>query len=604
MSAKATIATAAAHFQRQDLEAAEATCRSIIAAEPEDAEAMHLLGLVRRRRGDLGEAESLIRRSIELRPGNAEFRINLSNLFVATGRLADAERALRTVLAAEPSNRAAGLALARVLHQGRANEAAEGQARALLEADDADAEAWSVLGNALRDQERLAEAEAAFREALRCRPDYAVAQHNLGSVLARMRRAEEALAELDKAASLGVSGAAIDTNRASALIELQQFDEAERLLASAAKAAPGFADAQERLAKLRYMRGDSAWLRDLERAAAQTGDLRLELLLGDLLRRAGAHERALAILTDVAGRHPGVPFIESSLAVVLQEAGELTAALDRARAAFSVYRHDRAISENLVAILLQSGMPEEAAPIVAEWRKRAPEDQRWITYEATAAAAIDPERFAYLFDFERFVRPFDVEPPAGMSVDEFNSELARCLSSRHALSAHPLDQSLRNGTQTSRELTAETDLVIRQFLQAIREPLEAYCSGLGSDPAHPFVRRNRGGAELVGAWSVRLGSGGYHVNHIHPQGWISSAYYVDVPGEVAATSERTGWIKFGEPRMPVPGVEARHFVRPQRGRLVLFPSYMWHGTIPLTGAEPRLTIAFDAKPMRSDTAVR
>jgi hypothetical protein len=41
---------------------------------------------------------------------------------------------------------------------------------------------------------------------------------------------------------------------------------------------------------------------------------------------------------------------------------------------------------------------------------------------------------------------------------------------------------------------------------------------------------------------------------------------------------------------------AEHFVKPKPGRLVLFPSYMWHGTVPFTTDEARMTIAFDAVP--------
>jgi Putative 2OG-Fe(II) oxygenase len=37
-------------------------------------------------------------------------------------------------------------------------------------------------------------------------------------------------------------------------------------------------------------------------------------------------------------------------------------------------------------------------------------------------------------------------------------------------------------------------------------------------------------------------------------------------------------------------------VQPAPGRLVLFPSYMWHGTIPFHDAQPRTTIAFDVVP--------
>jgi len=40
----------------------------------------------------------------------------------------------------------------------------------------------------------------------------------------------------------------------------------------------------------------------------------------------------------------------------------------------------------------------------------------------------------------------------------------------------------------------------------------------------------------------------------------------------------------------------RRVVQPRVGRLVLFPSYMWHGTIPFHAPQHRTTIAFDAIP--------
>jgi uncharacterized protein (TIGR02466 family) len=99
---------------------------------------------------------------------------------------------------------------------------------------------------------------------------------------------------------------------------------------------------------------------------------------------------------------------------------------------------------------------------------------------------------------------------------------------------------------------------------------------------------------MTGCWSVRLGKEGFHVNHVHPEGWISSAYYAEVPSEVADTEAKSGWIKFGEPRFPVPGATPEKFVQPRVGTLVLFPSYMWHGTMPIHGDEPRMTVAYDA----------
>ena len=92
-----------------------------------------------------------------------------------------------------------------------------------------------------------------------------------------------------------------------------------------------------------------------------------------------------------------------------------------------------------------------------------------------------------------------------------------------------------------------------------------------------------------------LSAKGYHFNHVHPEGWISSSYYVEVPPIVAQSPAHEGWITFGEPRWAIAGCAPERIVQPQAGMLVLFPSYLWHGTIPFSQGE-RMTAPFDAVP--------
>ena len=71
-----------------------------------------------------------------------------------------------------------------------------------------------------------------------------------------------------------------------------------------------------------------------------------------------------------------------------------------------------------------------------------------------------------------------------------------------------------------------------------------------------------------------------------------------VPEVAKDRDTRQGWIKFGEPSLAVPLKNPiRRAVQPVPGRLVLFPSYMWHGTIPFHAPAVRTTIAFDAVPV-------
>jgi len=597
MSVQQRLARAAQAYAQRDLAAAERECRAILANDPSQADAMHLLGLVLRLKGDVDAAEPLLRASVEREPRRAEFRVNFGNLLRAGGRLPEAEQQYRTALAIDPASRPARLALARLLVAGGIPEAAESEARQLVERDARDADAWVVVGAAQRAQGHLEQAEASYRRALSDRPDHALARHNLGALLGQLQRAEESLAELDRAAGLGAKSRELHFNRGRALIELGRFDEADTAIRAALKVAPSDLESHTLLAKLRFMRGEPEYTGELARVATASDDPRLMLALGDLLRRGDRLAEAEAVVRRLLERRGWIPEAGSALAVLLQEQGRLPEAAQEARRAHAAAPDDPDLAENLIAILLQRGEGEEPAPLIQRERRRAPLDQRWLAYEATAARLTGSTRYEELYDYGRFVRPFDLHPPAGYAdIGTFNAALRERLVERHRLQAHPLDQSLRLGTQTSRSLLADPDPVVQAFIRALQVPIAAYREAIGFDAAHPYLERNRGASRLVGCWSVRLRRGGFHVNHVHPEGWLSSAYYVEVPPEVEDEDIRSGWIKFGEPRMPVPGAPPAHFVQPRAGRLVLFPSYMWHGTTPITGDSPRMTVAFDAVP--------
>ena len=81
---------------------------------------------------------------------------------------------------------------------------------------------------------------------------------------------------------------------------------------------------------------------------------------------------------------------------------------------------------------------------------------------------------------------------------------------------------------------------------------------------------------------------------------MSSAFYVALPPSVRGAASRgddAGSLQLGRPPLDL-GVDLppRRVLRPQPGYLALFPSYVWHGTVPFEDSEPRLTIAFDMQP--------
>jgi hypothetical protein len=200
--------------------------------------------------------------------------------------------------------------------------------------------------------------------------------------------------------------------------------------------------------------------------------------------------------------------------------------------------------------------------------------------------------------YDTLVRIFDLEPPAGFSdMASFNAELNASLDRIHPKSRELIDQSLRGGTQTPGHLFPAGLPLVTKLKNRIDEAVARYIAELGDGPDHPLLSRRSKSFRYSGSWSSRLQDSGFHVNHFHPDGWISSCYYVSLPEVVADGTGKQGWIKFGEPALDlVLKHPVRRTIQPRPGRLVLFPSYIWHGTVPFHEKTARTTIAFDIVP--------
>ncbi len=197
----------------------------------------------------------------------------------------------------------------------------------------------------------------------------------------------------------------------------------------------------------------------------------------------------------------------------------------------------------------------------------------------------------------------DIEPPAGWpDMASFNTALAQELTRLHTDAEAPIDQTLRHGTQTRGDLF-DLDLPLVQALKGqIAAAITAWLATLPAEPGHPFLGRLPSPLQawhFTDSWSSRLRRSGFHTNHIHSHGWLSSCYYVATPPSALRDGSRDGWIKFGEPDLPEPlrsSLPAGRMEAPQPGRLALFPSYLWHGTTPFQDEAYRLTVAFDVLP--------
>ncbi|HKD23717.1 MAG TPA: putative 2OG-Fe(II) oxygenase, partial [Rhizomicrobium sp.] len=227
-----------------------------------------------------------------------------------------------------------------------------------------------------------------------------------------------------------------------------------------------------------------------------------------------------------------------------------------------------------------------------------PTHQGAIAIWGTALALEDDPRNEILNDYENFVMPFELRPPEGYAdMESFNRDLNQYLDRMHRDKKEFLEQTLRGGTQSLDNLFGKGHDLVERLRARIDEAVVQYIARMKENAEHPLLRRRRNEFDYAASWTARLYDCGFHTNHVHPKGWISSAYYVALPDAVADADGKQGWIKFGEPHFDAgPKAPIRRTIQPRAGTLVLFPSYMWHGTVPFHSEQSRTTIAFDVVP--------
>ena len=188
--------------QAGDLACAEALYRQVLEAEPDNPDALHLMGVLYHQKGATALGVGYIERALMLRPDSALFHRNLGNLLRTLRRLDEAAEHLRRVVELGPDDARAHGNLADLLAQDGRLDEAERHYRTALDLDPDNGLAHNRLGNVLRECERLDDALVHCERALELAPDDAASHSDLGRVLQELRRLDEALAAYRRAVLL------------------------------------------------------------------------------------------------------------------------------------------------------------------------------------------------------------------------------------------------------------------------------------------------------------------------------------------------------------------------------------------------------------------
>jgi tetratricopeptide (TPR) repeat protein len=331
-----TVRAGFVHHQAGRLRRAEALYRKALQKDPDDANALHLLGVVAYQCGEVGMALRLIERALPGLPALPDVHLNYGNALRETGKLAEAVASYRRALALKSDYGMAHNNLAAALNQQEkfaAGLASSERAIALIP------EFFGAYVNcaaALMGLERFAEADAPLRRALELAPDRAQTHCDLGWVLAKLGRYEEAVAFLKRAIALDPHDATPHFALGATLYLTKDLPGSEAVLRRAVELAPGYKEAWHEL--------------------------------GTVLRSSGRFEEALFCFRRVVDLDPDWPEAYRSLAVTGQQADETP--LRRLEAVLK--NRGRSVSDRISAgfamgtLLDNANRCDEAFPCFAE----------------------------------------------------------------------------------------------------------------------------------------------------------------------------------------------------------------------------------------------
>jgi tetratricopeptide (TPR) repeat protein len=451
-----------------------------------------------------------------------------------------------------------------------------------------DPEVALLRGIALRLNQQLLEAAEVFQAA---RPGGRLEPALVeGLAQTRYELGQPAAALFTEAQKLLPGNPDVVRNRASAMAAEGDVAGAEALLESEVARVPGWLAGHKTLATLRWTRGNPATFDASYAAACHAQANNKELWLAwfgavaqarDWAKVRGVLDKAVASLGEIT------PLVTAQLFLACEsgDVAETEALLERT----ANLRGDT-VSLCRVRHWLRQGRFAEAEALCTAL-VATPSGALFLPYLSLAWRAQGDERWMWLDRPEDLIKSVAVD----LSTAEY-AELAELLRGLHQMERPYAEQSVRGGTQTDRSVILRHEPIIQKARTAWIEAISGYVEGLDSHvEGHPLLGLPRGELYVEGSWSVRLlgEQQGHNVPHNHPAGWLSTAFYIALPDDLGEAP--AGHIAFGTPPEELGlNLEAYKTITPQVGRSAVFPSYLWHSTMPFAKGE-RLTLALDVR---------
>ena len=508
--------------------------------------------------------------------------------YYQTGRYEDAEKLSVSITEEFPKHPFAWKVLSAVFKQmGKINESLVASQKS-VQLDPQDAEAHSNLGVILQELGRLKEAEASYRKAITLKPDNAEAYYNLGNILKELGRLEEAQASYRQAIALKPDFTEAHSNLGSILQELGKLNEAEASCRQAITVKPDYAKAYSNLGNILQELGK---LNEAQANYKQAIALKPDFAeaydqLGVLLQNFGEFKGAEVCYKKCISLAPSEIPITKSMASALFAKGEFQKSL----ILFDSYNTPSSRSDALKSLYALGNTDEINKRIV----KTVELDEGNLDVAAFATFIAESQKKHSVHRFCRKPLEFLHFSNLSSKIENSNLFITNLIEDLKNVRSkwQPPNQSANRGFQTVGNLFRYSNSNILTLKEIILNEIDLYYKKFQNEDC-AFIKKWPTEKNIIG-WHILLKAQGYHNFHIHHSGWLSGVIYLKI---VPSLEKNEGAISFSVAGPNISNSDMPKIIHnPAVGDIVLFPSSLYHRTIPFSTDTDRIVVSFDLSP--------
>jgi uncharacterized protein (TIGR02466 family) len=483
---------------------------------------------------------------------------------------------------------------------------------------------YNVLGVAQEGQGKYEEAAVTYRQALQIDPGVAEIHFNLGVALDNLGQAEEAVACYRKAITLSPRLAVAHFNLGFVLQQQGLFAEAVASYRKAVAIEPSFYEAYGNLGTVLQKQGKlEEAVASYRKALAIHPDARGHFNLGTALRDQGKHAQAGDCYLKALALDPNYADAHNNLGEIFRDQGRMDDAIKCYQSALALNPDHPNANYNMGEFLYLAGNYREAKTYFErsrfeDWQERAlvclyrTEQYEEFREKLHALAATGKPSTLLATLSTHYATNFGVEDPYGHCprpmdlayhgrIDELAEPDSALLQQllrdiTHTEIAERKQGRLYYGIQSAGNLLKRPEPSFQQLAALIRQKIMEYRQ-LYADQDCGLIRAFPDEIEFSSSWYLKMNKGGHLTSHIHEEGWISGCVYLTLPKSKQDETEGAFAVSTHGDDYPL-----QHDNFPSRtiiqevGDIVLFPSSLFHRTIPFHSEEERVCVAFDVKP--------